>query len=83
MPRPAGSLPAAVVAVLRLAACGATLREPSLHDIAQVHSAIEQSLAHGSHLAGTAYRPTDVPAVKSQAFSCVVAVPDHGRRSSA
>jgi hypothetical protein len=74
MPRTAAALPVAVAA-LTLAACGATLPEPSLHNIAQVQTAIEQSLAAAAHLRGTAYCPTDVPAVKGQVFSCVVAIP--------
>ena len=78
MPRSAASLPARLVIValgLGLAACGATLPEPALHNIAQVQSAIEQTLERTQHVRGTAYCPTDVPAVKGQVFSCVVALP--------
>ena len=60
---------------LGLTACGATLPEPALHDIAQLQTAIEQSLERHQHVRGTAYCPTDVPAVKGQVFSCVVAIP--------
>lgn len=39
-----------------------------------MQTAIEQSLASSAHLHGTAYCPTDVPAVKGQVFSCVVSL---------
>ena len=66
---------AVIALALGLAACGAALPEPALHDIAQVQSAIEQTVERNQHVRGTAYCPTDVPAIKGQVFSCIVALP--------
>ena len=60
---------------LVLAGCGAALPEPALQNMPQVQSAIEQSYRASDHHDGTAYCPTDVPAIKGQVFSCVVPVP--------
>ena len=60
------------IAALALAGCGARLPEPLLHNISQVQTAIEQTVLADTHQQGTAYCPTDVPAVKGQVFSCVV-----------
>jgi len=60
------------VAAIALAACGARLPEPLLRNIAQIQAAIEQTVLADSHAQGTAYCPTQVPAVKGQVFSCVV-----------
>jgi hypothetical protein len=60
------------LAALALAGCGARLPEPLLRNISQVQTAIEQTVLADTHQQGTAYCPTDVPAVKGQVFSCVV-----------
>ena len=62
---------------LVLAACGATLPEPFLHNIAQVQTAIEQTVLAREHLDGTTVCPSEVPAIAHQVFSCVVAIPAH------
>lgn len=80
MPRIAAAAAAALplaLAALGLAGCGAALPEPSLHNIAQVQTAIEQALASSAHLRGTAYCPTDVPAIRGQVFSCIISLPGH------
>jgi len=72
-PRVRRLVPLGAAAVgLALSGCGAALPEPSLHDMAQVQTAIEQTLSASQHRHGTAYCPTDVPAIKGQVFSCVV-----------
>jgi hypothetical protein len=65
----------AVALAVALSACGATLPEPPLRNIAQIQTAIDQTLLAGQHVRGTAYCPTDVPAVKGQVFSCIVEIP--------
>lgn len=55
-----------------MAGCDARLPEPLLRNIAQVQAAIEQTVLADAHEQGTAYCPTDVPAVKGQVFSCLV-----------
>jgi len=60
-----------------LAACGGALPPPDLRNIAQIERAIEQTLAARTHLDGRAYCPQTVPEMKSERFSCVVAVRGH------
>jgi hypothetical protein len=80
MPLPLTAAPATLLAALGAAAlalsgCGAALPEPSLRNIAQVQSALEQAVLAAENRHGTAYCPTDVPAIKGQVFSCVVEIP--------
>jgi hypothetical protein len=72
MRRVLGLAAGAGAAAALLGGCGGRLPEPLLHNIAQIQEAIEQSVLSASHQQGTAYCPTDVPAVKGQMFSCVV-----------
>jgi hypothetical protein len=66
-----------------LGACGAALPPPqtpgqrNLTNIAQIQTAIQDTLAAKQHLRGTAYCPAKVPALAGESFSCVVAIAGH------
>lgn len=72
----------ALALVCGLGACGAALPPPpsgtqNLSNIAQIQTAIQDTLAAKQHLHGTAYCPTTVPALSGETFSCVVAIAGH------
>jgi hypothetical protein len=72
----------ALVLTCGLGGCGAPLPPPAgvaqnLTNIAQIQTAIQDTLAARQHLRGTAYCPARVPALAGEVFSCVVAIPGH------
>jgi hypothetical protein len=71
------------VLLVGLGACGAALpppqtsRQQNLTNIAQIQTAIQDTVAAKQHLRGTAYCPSKVPALAGESFSCVVAIAGH------
>ncbi len=69
----------AVSALVPLSGCGSSVpttpqQTQYLHNIAQIQTAIEDTLRTKQNITGTAYCPQLVPAISGETFSCVVAI---------